>query len=145
MAKTSAKQAAKDTMVKAKAHQAAKAAKKSAPVAATKTAPATRTAPAKKPAPVVTKTAPVKKPAPVANLAKVTNQVAFLENYLRGTGKTLSAAQARANYGIGNLSARMSEFRKCGLQVRTDVNTTGKTVYAVSARDTTGSRSKIFN
>ena len=80
----------------------------------------------------------------VANLAKVTNQVAFLETYLRGTGKTLSAAQAKANYGIGNLSARMSEFRKCGLNVKTDVNTTGNTVYAVSARDSKGSRARIF-
>lgn len=118
MTKTSAKQAAKQTMAKAKEHQAAKAAKKTAPVA--------------------------KKTAPKANLAKVTNQVAFLENYLRGTGRVLSSAQAEANYGIKNLAARMSEFRKCGLQVRTDVNTTGKTVYAVSARDTKGSRSKVF-
>ena len=125
MTKTSAKQAAKQTMAKAKEHQAAKAAKKTAPVA-------------KKTAPVAKKTAPK------ANLAKVTNQVAFLENYLRGTGRVLSSAQAEANYGIKNLAARMSEFRKCGLQVRTDVNTTGKTVYAVSARDTKGSRSKVF-
>jgi hypothetical protein len=80
----------------------------------------------------------------MANLAKVTNQVAFLEKYLRGTGKTLSAAQARANYGIGNLSARMSEFRKCGLVVKTDVNSTGKTVYAVTARDVNGSRARAF-
>ena len=125
MTKTSAKQAAKQTMAKAKEHQAAKAAKKTAPVA-------------KKTAPVA------KKAAPKANLAKVTNQVAFLENYLRGTGRVLSSAQAEANYGIKNLAARMSEFRKCGLQVRTDVNTTGKTVYAVSARDTKGSHSKVF-
>jgi hypothetical protein len=79
------------------------------------------------------------------NLGKVTNQVAFLENYLRGTGKTLSAAQAKANYGIGNLAARMSEFRKCGLNVKTDINTTGKTVYAVTARDINGKRSRIFS
>ena len=124
--KTSAKQAAKDTMVKAKAHQAAKAVAKTA---------------TKAPKTVAKTVAKVAAP----NLAKVTNQVAFLENYLRGTGRTLSAAQAKANYGIGNLSARMSEFRKCGLQVRTDVNTSGNTVYAVSARDLTGSRSKIFN
>lgn len=80
----------------------------------------------------------------MANLAKVTNQVAFLEKYLRGTGKTLTAAQARANYGIGNLSARMSEFRKCGLKVNTTVNTTGKTAYSVSARDVNGSRARAF-
>ena len=81
----------------------------------------------------------------VANLNKVTNQVAFLEKYLRGTGKTLSAAQAKANYGIGNLAARMSEFRKCGLVVKTDVNTTGKTVYTVTARDVNGKRSRMFS
>ena len=93
----------------------------------------------------VVATKPVAKLAPVANLNKVTNQVAFLEKYLRGTGKTLSAAQAKANYGIGNLAARMSEFRKCGLKVVTDVNTTGKTVYAVSSRDVNGKRAKIFS
>jgi hypothetical protein len=80
----------------------------------------------------------------MANLAKVTNQVSFLEKYLRGTGKTLTAAQAKANYGIGNLPARMSEFRKCGLVVKTTVNTTGKTAYTVTARDVNGSRAKIF-
>ena len=89
-----------------------------------------------------TKTVTVAK---TANLNKVTNQVAFLEKYLRGTGKTLSAAQAKANYGIGNLSARMSEFRKCGLNVKTDVNSTGKTVYSVTSRDVDGKRSRIFS
>ena len=91
---------------------------------------------------VATKTVTMTK---TANLNKVTNQVAFLEKYLRGTGKTLSAAQAKANYGIGNLAARMSEFRKCGLNVKTDVNTAGKTVYAVTARDVDGKRSRIFS
>ena len=81
----------------------------------------------------------------MSNLAKVTNQVAYLETYLRGTNKTLSQAQAKANYGILNLSARMSEFRKCGLNVKTDVNTAGNTVYAVTARDTKGSRARIFS
>lgn len=80
----------------------------------------------------------------MANLAKVTNQVAFLEKYLRGTGKTLTAAQAAANYGIKNLPARMSEFRKCGLNVKTTVNSTGKTSYSVSSRDVDGKRAKFF-
>lgn len=78
------------------------------------------------------------------NLAKVTNQAQFLETYLRGTGRKLSADQARANYGIANLSARMSEFRSAGLRVNTDVNTAGKTVYSVSARDVKGSRAARF-
>jgi hypothetical protein len=38
----------------------------------------------------------------------------------------------------------MSEFRKCGLNVKTDVNSTGKTVYAVTARDVKGSRARVF-
>ena len=78
------------------------------------------------------------------NLAKVTNQVSFLEKYLRGTGRTLSAAQARANYGIGNLAARMSEFRQAGLKVLAAPNTTGKVAYSVSARDVKGSRAAKF-
>jgi hypothetical protein len=82
--------------------------------------------------------------ATMPNLAKVTNQVAFLEKYLRGTNRTLSAAQAKANYGIANLPARMSEFRKCGLNVKTTVNSAGKTAYSVTARDVNGSRARAF-
>ena len=73
-----------------------------------------------------------------------TNQKTFLENYLRGTGKTLTAADARARFGIQNLPARMSELRAAGLNVKTDVATTGKTRYAVTARDVNGSRAKVF-
>lgn len=79
-----------------------------------------------------------------ANLAKVTNQTSFLEKYLRGTNRTLSVAQAEANYGIKNLPARMSELRKAGLKVETLTNTTGKTAYRVSARDINGSRAAKF-
>jgi hypothetical protein len=71
-------------------------------------------------------------------------QPVFLESYLRGTGKSLTAADANARFGIQNLSARMSEFRDAGLKVRTEVATTGKTRYAVSARDVMGSRAKVF-
>ena len=78
------------------------------------------------------------------NLVKVKNQKAFLETYLRGTGKTLSAAQARANYGIQQLPARIFELKAAGMQVRTAINTAGNTVYKIVARDTEGSRSKIF-
>jgi hypothetical protein len=73
-----------------------------------------------------------------------TNQKTFLENYLRGTGKTLTAADAAARFGIQQLPARMSEFRAAGLKVNTDVATTGKTRYSVSARDVNGSRAKVF-
>lgn len=57
-----------------------------------------------------------------------------LIKYLRGTGRSLSAAQAESRFGIKNIRARMSELRDEGFRVRTDVNTTGKTVYAVSRR-----------
>lgn len=80
----------------------------------------------------------------MANLMKVENQTQFLEKYLRGTGRTLTAAQAAANYGIENLAARMSEFRKAGLNVVTEVNTRGRTAYAVRARDMNGSRAQKF-
>tara|TARA_B110000285_G_C14682993_1_gene405550 strand:- start:127 stop:393 length:267 start_codon:yes stop_codon:yes gene_type:complete len=80
----------------------------------------------------------------VINLNKIKNQKAFLETYLRGTGKTLSNAQAVANYGIMQLPARMSELRSAGMVVKTVTNTSGNTAYKVVARDVTGSRSKIF-
>jgi len=70
---------------------------------------------------------------------KVT-QNEFLEQYLRGTGRTLSSAQAQATYGIKNLRARMTEMRQVGLRVRTQKNTEGRAAYSISARDVTGSR-----
>ena len=73
-----------------------------------------------------------------------TDQKTFLETYLRGTGKTLTAADANARFGIQNLTARMSELRAASLNVKTDIATTGKTRYAVTARDVTGSRAKVF-
>ena len=74
-----------------------------------------------------------------------TNQKTFLENYLRGTGKTLTAADAAARFGIQQLSARMSEFRAAGLNVRVDQSSKGTARYAVSARDVNGSRAKLFS
>ena len=73
-----------------------------------------------------------------------TDQKTFLETYLRGTGKTLTAADANARFGIKNLPARMSELRAAGLNVKTDIAITGKTRYAVTARDVAGSRAKMF-
>jgi len=73
-----------------------------------------------------------------------TTQVAFLEQYLRGTGKELSAAQARETFGIQNLRARMTDLRQNGLKVRKSVNTKGKTAYAVSRRDVFGYQGKLF-
>ena len=78
------------------------------------------------------------------NLNKVKNQVSFLEKHLRGTGRTLSVAQAKANYGIMKLSARICEMRDAGLVVYTETNSTGNTAYRISARDVNGSRARMF-
>ena len=74
----------------------------------------------------------------------VKNQNAFLEGYLRGTGKTLTENDARARFGIKNLRARMTELREAGLRVRTEPSTTGRVRYVVSSRDINGSRARIF-
>lgn len=74
-----------------------------------------------------------------------TNQKTFLENYLRGTGKSLTAADAKARFGIQQLPARMSEFREAGLKVNVGKSSKGTAKYTVSARDVTGSRAKMFS
>ena len=71
-----------------------------------------------------------------------TSQNRFLHDHLRGTGRSLTAAQARATYGIQNIRARMTELRHKGLVVRTEKNTAGHTAYSISARDICGSRAK---
>ncbi len=71
-------------------------------------------------------------------------QVAFLETHLRGTGRSMSSAQAEATYGIYNLRARMSDLRNAGLKVRTHVNTEGRTAYSVSRRDVIGLQGRVF-
>lgn len=73
-----------------------------------------------------------------------TTQNEFLVNYLRGTGRELSAAQAETLYGIKNIRARATELRQAGLVVRTRKNTTGRASYSISARDVTGSRAQIM-
>ena len=73
-----------------------------------------------------------------------TTQTQFLETYLRGTNREMSAAQAEATFGIRNLRARMTDLRNVGLRVRKGVNTQGKTVYAVSRRDVFGGQWKKF-
>jgi len=78
------------------------------------------------------------------NLHKVKNQKSFLETYLRGTNRTISVSQAKANYGIEKLTARIAELRAAGLNVQTVVNSSGNTAYRMSARDLTGSRAKMF-
>lgn len=80
----------------------------------------------------------------VTNLNKVKNQKGFIETYLRGTGRSLSPAQAKANYGIAQLPARVHEMKAAGLVVKSVKNTSGKTAYKMTARDVNGSRSKVF-
>ena len=71
-------------------------------------------------------------------------QVTFLEGHLRGTGRQISEAQAKATYGIMNLRARMSDLRSAGLKVYRDKNTEGRATYSVSSRDIHGSRAAVF-
>lgn len=70
---------------------------------------------------------------------KVKGQARFLELHLRGTGRTLTEAQASARYGIKNLTARVYDLRQLGLHIKVD---DGK--YAMTARDVNGSRAKIL-
>ena len=70
-------------------------------------------------------------------------QNAFLHDYLRGTGRTLTAKQAESLFGIQNLSARMSELRQAGLQVRVDSTEDGRAKYAISVRDVHGSKASM--
>jgi len=73
-----------------------------------------------------------------------TTQNQFLEGYLRGTGRTLSARQADSLYGIKNIRARMTEMRQAGLRVTRNKNTEGRSTYSISSRDLTGSRAQVF-
>ena len=72
-------------------------------------------------------------------------QNVFLEKYLRGTGRTITAADARARFGISNLRARMTELRQAGLRVNVDTSSTGTARYSISARDAAGSRARAFS
>lgn len=58
----------------------------------------------------------------------------FLVNYLRGTGRTLTARQAESLFGIKNLRARASELRQLGYRVRTTITQDGRAKYAISRR-----------
>jgi hypothetical protein len=70
---------------------------------------------------------------------KVKGQNRFLENHLRGTGRTLTESQAAARYGIENLRARVFDLRTLGLRVQV---ADGK--YSIPARDVAGSRAKVI-
>ena len=61
-------------------------------------------------------------------------QTELLVTYLRGTGRGISAPQAKSLFGVKNLRARMSDLRQAGFKVRTATNTEGNTTYFVSRR-----------
>ena len=70
-------------------------------------------------------------------------QNAFLHEFLRGTGRSLTVNEARNVFGIKSLRARISELRSAGLRVRREP-TDGRAVrYAISAKDVNGSRASI--
>jgi hypothetical protein len=71
-------------------------------------------------------------------------QNAVIETHLRGTGRTLTASEAKTSFGIKNLRARMSEIRQAGLIVKTETTASGKTSYSIPARSASGSRAKVF-
>lgn len=67
----------------------------------------------------------------------------LLHDYLRGTGRTITAAQALSKYGIRNLRARMSELRSAGLVVETSLTRDGRTKYAIAEKTRNGSRNSL--
>ena len=69
-----------------------------------------------------------------------TTQNVFLQNFLRGTGRSLTSREAEAKFGVKNLRARITELRQSGLVVRTQRTDSGRTRYFVSARDIWGSK-----
>lgn len=74
----------------------------------------------------------------------VSSQLSFLESHLRGTGIAITSADA-TQIGILNLRARLTEMRQAGLVVRSTVlNKYGRRAFTVSARDTKGSRARLF-
>lgn len=74
-----------------------------------------------------------------------TTQNKFLEKFLRGTNRSLTSAQAKALYGIENLSARVHELRSVGLNVQTiPTKTTSCATYRMSRRDIAGSQARAL-
>jgi hypothetical protein len=78
----------------------------------------------------------------MAETTKLT-QAQLLETTLRGKGNELTAAQARAKYGIKNLRARIFDLRQAGLNVQSRKNYRGAAAYRIPARDLFGSRKLV--
>jgi hypothetical protein len=71
-------------------------------------------------------------------------QKQFLELHLRGTSKEITVAQARAQYGIQNLRARICEMRQDGLNVQSRKNYRNAGAFSMRSRDLTGSRATMY-
>ena len=69
----------------------------------------------------------------------------FLQETMRGTGVTMTGAEAMEHFGIQNLRARMTQLRHAGLRVRTTPLNDGTRAvrYAISGRDIHGSRARV--
>jgi|SaaInlStandDraft_4_1057021.scaffolds.fasta_scaffold86769_2 hypothetical protein len=74
---------------------------------------------------------------------KVTSQKKIVADYLRGTGRSLTADQARTGFGIQCLRARISELESDGLVVRRTKTRFGME-YQISKRDIAGERTNMF-
>jgi hypothetical protein len=73
-----------------------------------------------------------------------TTQLQFLQDHMRGTGVSLTAAEASTMFDIKKLGARLHQLVKAGLKVRSVATGKGRELsYKVSARDLTGSRAKL--
>jgi hypothetical protein len=59
------------------------------------------------------------------------SQTQRLAKYLSSKGRTISAPQAEALFGIKNLSARVSDLRKAGFKVVLTENRAGKSAYKI--------------
>jgi hypothetical protein len=77
------------------------------------------------------------------NVKHTATQNQTLVAHLRGTQRELTAAQAKAQFGIQNLRARIAELRQAGLVVSTRKTTKGTAAYRISSRLQDGSRKQV--
>ena len=72
-----------------------------------------------------------------------TTQKQRLETLLRGTNRCITVSEAREQYGIKNLRARICEMSADGLKIRR--KQVGRAfAYGISARDSKGKRTRLY-
>lgn len=72
-----------------------------------------------------------------------TTQKQRLETLLRGTNRCITVLEAREQYGIKNLRARIFEMSVDGLKIRR--KQVGRALaYGISARDSKGNRTRLY-